>query len=379
MAKSPAELASLIAVGGRFELRAGGTKQGLGRPVAGATVLDMSSFTGISLYEPDELVLEAGPATSLAEIEKTLSKHNQQLAFEPPDYSRLLGSNGSGSLGGLVACGLAGPRRIKAGAARDHILGVAGVSGRGEVFKAGGRVVKNVTGFDISKLMVGAHGTLAALTSITLKVLPAAATEETLLLRGLTDARAVQAMGLAMQSDCDVSGAAHLPGDMTLLRLEGVGPSVRYRRDRLATLLNAFGRSDVLGEKQSRQQWMEIRDVHLLAKGRHADVWRLSVVPSKSPEIIADITRKLDVSYFMDWAGGLIWIAVPATADASAALIRGSFADGHATLIRASAEVRARIDVFQPQAPALSELSARVKTSFDPNHVLNPGRMYKDI
>jgi glycolate oxidase FAD binding subunit len=182
-----------------------------------------------------------------------------------------------------------------------------------------------------------------------------------------------------MQSDCEVSGAAHLPGDMTLLRLEGVGPSVSYRRDRLASLLKEFGRSDVLVEKQSRQQWVEIRDVHLLAKGRHAYVWRLSVIPSKSPEIIANITRKLDVNYFMDWAGGLIWIAVPATADASAALIRGSFADGHATLIRASAEVRARIDVFQPQAPALSELTARVKTSFDPSHVLNPGRMYKDI
>ena len=168
---------------------------------------------GISLYEPEELVLEAGAGTPLSDIEKALAKNHQQLAFEPPDYSKLLGGKHKGTLGGLMACGLSGPRRIKAGAARDHILGIAGVSGRGEIFKAGGRVVKNVTGFDVAKLMVGSYGTLAALTSITVKVLPAAATQETLVFNGLSDAKAIQAMSLAMQSACEVSGAAHLPGN----------------------------------------------------------------------------------------------------------------------------------------------------------------------
>jgi len=174
--QTPLELAEIVARGGRLEVLGRGTKRGLGRPLQADTVLDMSGFKGISLYEPEELVLEAGAGTALGDIEKALAKNEQQLAFEPPDYSKMLGTRNSGTLGGLMACGLSGPRRIKAGAARDHILGIAGVSGRGETFKAGGRVVKNVTGFDVSKLMAGSYGTLAALTSITVKVVPAAAT-----------------------------------------------------------------------------------------------------------------------------------------------------------------------------------------------------------
>ncbi len=379
MAIRQAELAERIAGGGPFEIRGSGTKRGLGRHSQTNSVLDMSGFTGITLYEPDELVLEAGAATPLAVIEKTLAKHHQQLAFEPPNYSKLLGGKSSGTLGGLMSCGLSGPRRLKAGAARDYILGFSGVSGRGEVFKAGGRVVKNVTGFDIAKLMVGAYGTLVALTSITMKVLPAAETEETVVLAGLTDARAIQAMSLAMQSSCEVSGAAHLPNDKTLLRLEGVRPSITYRREKLNSLLKDFGRVDVMAENESRDVWVGIRDVHPLADTRDLVIWRLSVAPSEGAEVVAKIARQLDAKHFFDWAGGLIWLSVPPTSDASASIIRGSFDAGHATLIRASEEVRSKIDVFQPQAAALRALSARVKTSFDPNAVFNPARMYKDI
>jgi glycolate oxidase FAD binding subunit len=359
MASPEAELAALVADGGPFEIRGSGTKRGLGRHTQTNSVLDMSGFSGIALYEPDELVLEAGAATPLAVIEKTLAENNQQLAFEPPDYSKLLGGNSSGTLGGLVSCGLSGPRRLKAGAARDHILGFSGVSGRGEVFKAGGRVVKNVTGFDIAKLMVGAYGTLVALTS-------------------MTDARAIQAMSVAMQSSCEVSGAAHLPNDKTLLRLEGVRPSITYRREKLNSLLKDFGRMGVLAEKESRDVWTGIRDVHPLADDKERIIWRLSVPPSEGAEVVAKITRQLDAQYFFDWAGGLIWLSVPATPDASASIIRGSFDAGHATLIRASEEVRSHVDVFQPQTAALQALNARVKTSFDPNAVFNPARMYKD-
>ena len=379
MIKSEAELAATIAEGGTFEIRGSGTKQALGRPVQASKVLDMSGFKGISLYEPDELVLEAGAATPLSVIEKALAKNNQQLAFEPPNYSKLLGVKNDGTLGGLMACGLSGPRRIKAGGPRDHILGIAGISGRGEIFKAGGRVVKNVTGFDISKLMVGAYGTLVALTSITVKVLPASETEETLVFTGLNDARAVLAMSLAMQSSCEVSGAAHLPGDRTLLRLEGIRPSVVYRRDKLAELLKEFGGVDVLTEKQSRKQWREIRDIHPFADSQDRAVWKLSVTPSKSAGIISKISRQLDVRYFFDWAGGLIWLAVSPTPDASAHIIRGSFEQGHATLMRGSQDVRSNVEVFQPQNPALAALTSRVKASFDPAGVFNPGRMYKDI
>jgi glycolate oxidase FAD binding subunit len=379
--QTAAELSALVASGGRFEIMGSATKRGLGRPSQADTLLDMSAFKGISLYEPEELVLEAGAGTPLTEIEKALAKNNQQLAFEPPDYSKLLGVKRKGTLGGLMACGLSGPRRIKAGAARDHILGIAGVSGRGEIFKAGGRVVKNVTGFDVSKLMVGSYGTLAALTSITVKVLPAATTEETLVFSGLSDAKAMKAMSLAMQSACEVSGAAHLPGtpSQTLLRLEGIRPSVVYRRRRLASHLKIFGAADYLNEKESLLQWKAIRDVHLLSNDDARFVWRLSVTPSKGAETIARISKQIDVQYFYDWAGGLIWLGVPRSNQAYAYIIRQSVEGGHATLIRAEEEVRERIEVFQPQTPALSALTRRVKASFDPAGVFNRGRMYKDI
>ena len=378
MGASETALAATIAGGLPSEIAGSGSKKALGRPTQSNSILDMSGFKGISLYEPDELVLEAGAGTPMSEIEKLLAKNNQQLAFEPPDYSKLLGSKKSGTLGGLIACGLSGPRRIKAGAARDHILGFSGVSGRGEIFKAGGRVVKNVTGFDLAKLMVGSYGTLVALTQITMKVLPAAATEETVVLSGLDDGRAIKAMSLAMQSSCEVSGAAHLPGAQTLLRLEGIRPSVISRRDKLRGLLKEFGAAEVLDEKQSRTQWIAVRDVHLLSGDQMRAVWKLSVTPSTGAEIVCRISKQLDAKYFFDWAGGLIWLSAPAADDASASIIRGSFDRGHATLIRAPESVRASVDVFQPQTPALAALSARVKASFDPGGVLNFGRMYRD-
>lgn len=375
------ELADYVAIGAKLEILGSGTKRGLGRPLQAETALDMSGFIGISLYEPEELVLEAGAGTPLRDIEKALAENNQQLAFEPPDYSKLLGVKHNGTLGGLMACGLSGPRRIKAGAARDHILGIAGVSGRGEIFKAGGRVVKNVTGFDVAKLMTGSYGTLAALTSITVKVLPAAATEETLVFSGLSDAKAMQAMSLAMQSACDVSGAAHLPGKpaQTLFRLEGIQPSVVYRRQKLASHLKIFGASDYLSEKESSAEWKAIRDVERLSVDDTRFVWKLSVTPSKAAETVARISKQLDVQYFYDWAGGLVWLGVPRSNQAYAYIIRNCVENGHATLFRAEEDVRERIEVFEPQLPALSALTKRVKASFDPHGVFNYGRMYKDI
>ena len=375
------ELADYVAIGAKLEIVGSGTKRGLGRPLQAETALDMSDFKGISLYEPEELVLEAGAGTRLRDIEKALAENNQQLAFEPPDYSKLLGVKHYGTLGALLACGLSGPRRIKAGAARDHILGIAGVSGRGEIFKAGGRVVKNVTGFDVAKLMTGSYGTLAALSSITVKVLPAAATEETLVFSGLSDAKAMQAMSLAMQSACDVSGAAHLPGKpaQTVFRLEGIQPSVVYRRQKLASHLKIFGASDYLSEKESSSEWKSIRDVERLSADDTRFVWKLSVTPSKAAETVARISKQLDVQYFYDWAGGLVWLGVPRSNQAYAYIIRNCVEDGHATLFRAEEDVRERIEVFEPQLPALSALTKRVKASFDPNGVFNYGRMYKDI
>ena len=375
---SEQELAEAIqAAQAPLEIIGTGTKRGLGRPVQAAASLDMSGFAGVIAYEPEELILEVGAATPLADVESLISARGQQLAFEPPDWSALLGKAGAGTIGGIVACNLSGSRRLKAGALRDHILGLRGVTGAGDVFKAGARVVKNVTGYDLPKLVTGSYGTLAAVTSVILKVLPQSETEETVVLTGLDDAGAVTAMSLAMQSPCEVSAAAYVPGEAVYLRLEGIAPSVAYRRDALAKLLKTP--VEIMAAKSSGAKWKAIRDGALFADRPTHPLWRLSVTPSHAPGIIRTLKERLDIRYLFDWAGGLVWVEVPPEQDASASFLRSSFTQGHATLIRAPEPVRAAVDVFQPQAEALSALSARVKESFDPRHILNPGRMYRGI
>src|SRR5262245_38897731 len=241
-----------LAEGKTLEIVGAGSKRALGRPSQSDLTLDLSGLTGVTLYEPEELVLSARAGTPIAEIETLVAAHGQELAFEPMDYGPILGASASqGTLGGVLATNLSGPRRIKAGAARDHFLGVSAVSGRGETFKSGGRVVKNVTGYDLCKLLAGSFGTLAAMTEVTVKTLPKAETEETLILLGLDDATAIRAMAAATGAPCDVSGAAHLPAPiaarigsaaaagrpLTALRVEGVAPSVAHRMSTLPALL----------------------------------------------------------------------------------------------------------------------------------------------
>jgi glycolate oxidase FAD binding subunit len=369
-----------------------GTKRGIGRAMQTSVTLDISALSGVSLYEPDELVLKAGAGTRLSEVEALLAGENQQFAFEPPDLSRLLGSEHSGTLGGMVAANFAGPRRIKAGAVRDHLLGFTAVSGRGETFKSGSRVMKNVTGYDLSKLMAGSWGTLAVLADTTFKVLPAPETEATVVVAGLAEDAAAQAMSAAMQSAADVSGAAYLPADMaapspalqgangsvTLLRIEGVGPSVEFRAERLHEILSAFGAPERLDAAASRLLWIEVRDVHGLADGNERLVWRISVPPMQGPRLLASLRDTCQARGFCDWAGGLVWLDVPHSADASAPAIRDAIPPGagHATLIRAPEPLRASIDVFQPQPPTMAALTRRVRHAFDPLGLLNPGRMY---
>lgn len=357
-----------------FEVMGTGTKQGMGRKVSDLQQLSVQNFSSVLAYEPEELILDIGAGALLSDVEKLVDSKQQYLAFEPPDLSKLLGSKHSGTMGGLLACNLSGPRRIKAGAARDHVLGLSAISGRGEIFKAGARVVKNVTGYDVPKLMAGSYGTLAVFTSVIFKVLPKPETEETIILRGLDEAAAVTQMSSAMQSSCEVSGAAHIPDVGTFLRLEGVAPSVVYRRNKLLQLLG--GTSDLLIAGNSAKQWRIIRDVIPFADDQQRAVWRLSVTPSLAPSIIAKLKAQMDLRYYFDWAGGLIWLDTPQDA---ALIIRSAIGNGHATLIRGPDEMRMRIDVFQPQAKALAALSARVKQSFDPKGLFNPGRMSKEF
>ncbi len=396
-----------------IEILGRGSKAALGRPTQTEYSLDLSALTGITLYEPDELVLSARAGTPMAEIEAALAEQNQYLAFEPADYGPLLnGSAGddvtSGSLGGVMSCNLAGPRRIKSGAARDHFLGLKGVSGRGEIFQAGGRVVKNVTGYDLMKLHAGAYGTLSALTDITVKVLPAPDKTRSVLLFGLDDAMAVKAMTQAMGSSHEVSAAACLPAEIakgfenshfpdtaksvTAIRVEGPGPSVTHRCAALRNELGAQTESNELHSHNSTSLWTYIRNVMPFAlsgqagPGESDAVWRVSVPPASGAEYVAALQQSLGdqaagLRYFFDWSGGLIWLALPEDADAQQQAVRDALSPygGHATLIRASADLRNRVAVFQPLDLGISALSSRVKNSFDPHGIMNPGRMYAGV
>jgi glycolate oxidase FAD binding subunit len=388
-----------LAGGKTFEVVGRGTKRAIGRAAQWDATLDLSEFSGVTLYEPEELVLSAKAGTPLAEIEALVAASHQELAFEPMDYGPLLGgAAGAASIGGVIAANLSGPRRIKAGAARDHFLGLSAVSGRGESFKAGGRVVKNVTGYDLCKLIAGSWGTLAAMTDITIKTLPKAETEATILVLGLDDETARQAMTAALGSFADVSAAAHLPAPVaaritelataqaatTVFRLEGVAPSVAQRRDILLTVLTPFGSTVALAAESSQALWRAVRDVTPFAAQGPAgdrDVWRISTSPTQGAEVGGALAAALDAELLYDWGGGLIWAAVPAAADASAPLIRSTVAGagGHATLIRAPAAVRVAVDVFTPEPAALAALTKRVRAGFDPRGVLNAGRMWAGV
>ncbi|MEE9375766.1 MAG: FAD-binding protein [Rhizobiaceae bacterium] len=367
-----------------LEIIGQGSKRALGHSMQVAHILDLSGLSGVTLFEPDELVLSAKAGTPLKEIYSLLDQHNQEFQFEPSDLGPLLGGAvGAGTLGGLVNTNISGPRRIKYGSVRDHILGISAVSGRGEVFKSGGRVVKNVTGYDLSKGLTGAYGTLAVLTDITMKVMPKSETEQTLILYGLNDGEAIEAMAMALGSNGEVSGAAHLPAmsasdrASTLLRIEGFSPSVEYRIKNLAKLLKPFGKQECLDQHTSKAQWQAVRDCLPFADEKAPFVWRVSCIPSESYKIVEAIKNEISADAYYDWQGGLIWLQIHGE-QSKDKLVRTCIKNnggGHATLIRADAVTRQSVPVFEPQPAPLHALSQRYRKNFDPKGVLNPGRM----
>ncbi len=407
-------------------VQAGGSKAGIGRPVATEHVLDLSGFNGVSQYDPAELVLTAGAGTPLRDIEILIAERGQMLAFEPPNYAGAFDTavvnpanvHNTATLGGTLAGNISGPRRFFAGAARDHFLGFKAVSGRGEPFKSGGRVVKNVTGFDLSKLVAGSWGTLAALWEVTVKVLPVPEKTRTLLIFDLDARQAIAAMTAAVSSPHSVSGATHLPAGLTArskvayvagaastsvtaLRLEGPGPSVSHRLEALKSLLGDIGKGDTskgditasknnsmeeLHSDNSAVLWREIADLAFLnqtlgkdlnEENRH--IWRLSLPPASAGETASALIALGISEWFFDQAGGVLWLACADSvepADIRAPLEQHG---GHATLWRAQAAARRTAAVFHPQPDALAALTRRVKAGFDPSGILNPGRMYEDL
>lgn len=384
-----------------LEIAGTGSKRAIGRPVDLNYVLSTTRLSGVSLYEPDELVLRAGPGTPMKQIQLQLDQHGQMLAFEPPDYGPLLGGAADeGTIGGIVAGNLAGPRRIKAGAARDHFLGVEAVSGRGEVFKSGGRVVKNVTGYDLCKLMAGSWGTLGVMTDVTVKVLPAPEKTRTVLISCADTGSAVGAMTRALSSPHDVSAAAWMPAPaaarsgvsyvaaahtaLAAVRVEGIDTSVDARCDALRDELATFGEIEELHTHNSLKFWAEIRDVRLLGEdtGTGDDaIWRISVPPAAAPDLLDRLHAGLELDSFLDWGGGLIWARVTGMMDAGSYVIRRALAStgGHALLVRARDDQRTVEPVFHPEAAGVERLTRNIKEAFDPHGILNPGRMYNGI
>lgn len=374
-----------------------GSKQALGRPMDTHKRLSMRALSGVVLYEPTEMVMSARAGTRLIDIEAQLAGRGQMLAFEPSDYASLTGGQpGQATIGGVFATNTSGPRRVTAGAARDHFIGVRAVTGRGELIKSGGRVMKNVTGVDVCRGLANSWGTLAVISEVTFKVLPMPESTATIILFGLPDAFAVEAMCAAMMTPFEVSAAAHIQSalatalqhaglrsqgrSVTALRIENVPKSIEYRKGRLVEALKSFGDIHQLDRDNSVSFWGEVRTLGVF-HGGSAPVWRISTAPRNGPKVVAAITKYMDCKAIYDWSGGLVWAEVLPTSDAGAADIRRVVATygGHATLMRASPEIRASVEVFQPLDTGTAKLTRKLKATFDPSGVLNPGRMYSDL
>ena len=381
-----------------IEVIGSGSKRNIGRPMQTAATISTGSMHGIWMYEPNELVMSAHVGTPVAQVEAELAANNQMLAFEPTDIGPASGgTRGTQTIGAVFACNNSGSRRVTLGAARDHLLGLEGVSGGGELFRAGGRVMKNVTGYDLCRGLSGSWGTLAVLTEVTFKVLPVPEKTATLIYLGLPDDIGVEVMCAAMRLPYEVSGTVHLPQSVagrlhqsflseqgqsiTALRIENFDKSVDYRSAAVRKGLKVYGDPIVIGSTSSQEFWGELRQLSVMPYNEETCLWRVSTSPMNGPKVVAAIRRHMPVEVFYDWSGGLIWVEVPASADAGASDVRRSVAvhGGHATLIRADASVRASVEVFQPQSPLAERLMRGLKETFDPARVLNPGRMYASM
>ncbi len=385
-AEIAAAVADAMRAGEPLAVSGGGTKRGMLRPVQAARGLSARNHRGVTLHAPKELVISARAGTPLAEVERTLATGGQHLIAEPPDLSALLGSTGEPTIGGVVATNLSGPRRVAWGAMRDHLIGMRAVNGRGDVIRSGGRVLKNVTGLDLCKLLAGSHGTLGVLTEVTFKVLPAPEAVGTLAVPAKTAREGVAALSKALGSPYGVSGAAWLPAGaaeraglgaaaVALVRIEEFSTSVAYRTGRLRDELGG----ELIGDGPSRALWQAVRDVaRPLGAAPEDAVWRVSVRPSSGPAVLESVAGAC--AGFLDWGGGLAWLAGPATEAAHRTVADAARACGGTwMLLRAPEPMRAAVDVAPAEAPALAAITRRVKAAMDPRGVLNPGRIWAGV
>jgi glycolate oxidase FAD binding subunit len=402
MPRDEAELTGFVkdayAGGHPLEICGFRSKREAGRPLKPSAVVSTAKLSGITLYQPAELVISAKAGTPLHEVEAALARHNQELAFEPADYGRIFGRDRlAASMGAIAAMNISGPRRILRGAARDHLLGVRAVNGEGATIKSGGRVMKNVTGVDLVRGLSGSWGTLAVLTELTFKVLPKAPECRTIIFLGLADEAAAGVMSAAMGTPYEVSGTIHLHGALTArlsdreiapaktavtaLRLEGVPQSLAYRAEKLRRELAPFGDTYELDSQRSRDFWAGIRSFNFLSADFERPLWRIAAPPSKAALIVRALSAFFEVNAAYEWSGGLLWLELPPSADASVTEVRRVLAEFEADsmLMRAARAVRSSIEVFHPLPFAKMKIVQALKNAFDPAAVLNPGRMYAGV
>jgi glycolate oxidase FAD binding subunit len=371
-----------------IEIVGAGTRRDFGRPVEATDMLDVSAISGIVTYEPDELVITAKAATTIAEIADAIGRTSQRLGFDPADWGPLFAAPAhAATIGGVVSASACGSARVRYGEARDHLLGYRAVNGLGESYKAGGRVVKNVTGFDLPKLMCGAMGTLGVLTEVTLRLVPATRLSMTLLACNVAPDAGFDLLRCAWTSAFGPTGLAYIPGSMSasfpeiggigagaaLIRIEGARAALDEKRTGVGALMPSIALENVEDEDIFRA----IGDGRAFVHSK-ADIWRV-VVPPLAASLCAEEIGS--ATWLADWAGGLLWIGVQPDDDEAATHIRFAALahGGHATLMRGGASLRRRVPVFQPLNPALAALTKSVKAAFDPLGIFNPGRMHEGI
>lgn len=382
---APADEAGIIAAvqaaraaGKPLAIEGQGSKRGMLRPVQAARSLSTRALTGVTLYRPAELIISARAGTPLAEIEAVLAEKGQHLIAEAPYLNGVFATSAPPSIGGVVAANLSGPRRIAWGATRDHVMGLRFINGAGEAIRSGGRVLKNVTGLDLCKLLSGSYGTLGVITEVTLKVLPAPETSATLIIQTPDLVSAVAALSAGLGSPFGVSAAAALPARdhvVAALRLEDFAASVTYRMEKLRVMLDHFGAQLVLEDGESRAFWQGVREVVPLNTSADEALWRVSVRPSAGPRIAA-AADAIGGRVLLDWGGGLVWIAAaPGIAHHAAISAAAAAEGGVAMLFRASEALRLAVPVLPAEAAPLAKISARVKEALDPAGLFNPGHL----
>jgi glycolate oxidase FAD binding subunit len=386
-----------------LEIIGSGSKKEIGKPLQCAQTLNLSKLNGIIEYLPEELYIKVKAGTSIEKIENRLKKNNQQLAFEPIDFGYLFqGKSNSGTAAGHVACNISGPRRFKVGSIRDHILGFKAVNGRGEIIKSGGTVVKNVTGYDLSKLICNSYGTLAAITEVTFKVLPTSEESKTLVIHNQSIDYAPEYLERAISSSNEVSGATFLPtepicnncemnientfklndlkkkGSMTAIRIEGSKKSTNERLKNLIKELKLLESNiSVLETLQSEIFWKKIKNLEFFSLTKN-NIFRIVIPPSECIKLIYEIPNNF--KYFVDWGGALIWVEACELSEQKFESIRRKVVShgGYITMIKNSNYLPYVEDVFTINNVRFN-ISQSIKKSFDPKGILNPGKMYTGI